>query len=179
LIIIIITGFIYKPGDINLASSFLVSFRQIFSIITSTLDLFFCSAFTKFILAIIYVIILTNRLKTIIPDNIIPTAEKAGLPTILLEFLFTVFTTRTATALEKVPGITTKIISAVGEAIKTIDSQVFKIIYLTNIIFRGLNIIIILYISNINKKLINNITRKFRSIKTIKKLSIKKKSNII
>jgi hypothetical protein len=50
---------------------------------------------------------------------------------------------------------------------------------LTNIIFEGLSIIIILYILNINKKLIDNITRKFRSTKVTKKLFIKKKSNII
>jgi hypothetical protein len=127
LIIIIITRLIYKPGDINLVSSFLAFFRQIFGIIASMLDLLFCSVLAKFILVIIYIIILTNRLKTIIPHNIIPAAEKAGLPTISLESLFTILTAGTAIVLEKILGITIKIISAVRKTIKIIDRRYLKL----------------------------------------------------
>jgi len=164
-------GLVCEPGDIGLASGFLAALRQIFGTIASMLDVLFCYTLANFILATIYVTILTNRLKTTVPDNVIPAAKEAGLPATSFESLFTALASGTAAALEKVPGITTKIISAVGEAMKTADSQAFKTVYLTSIAFGGLSIIAALCASNVDEKLTNNVARKFRGTKVTEEKS--------
>ncbi|KAF4625847.1 hypothetical protein G7Y89_g12321 [Cudoniella acicularis] len=161
LITIIMAGLVCEPGDIGLASGFLASLRQVFGTIATT----------------IYVTILTNRLKTTIPENVIPAAENAGLPTSSLDSLFAALTAGTAAALQKVPGITTDIIAAVGEAVKTADSQAFKTVYLTSIAFGGLSIIAALCASNVDEKLTDQVARRFRGTNNVDEVAIKGKAD--
>jgi hypothetical protein len=68
--------------------------------------------------------------------------------------------------MEAVPGITPKVISAVGDAIKVAYSQAFKTVYLTSIAFGGLSIIAALFITSIDDLMTDFVARKIRGVET-------------
>jgi hypothetical protein len=138
-------GLVCEPGEIGLASGFLASLRQIFGTIATT----------------IYVTILTNRLATTIPANVVPAAIAAGLPESSLTALFDALTSG---SFAEVPGITPSIILGVIDSLKVADSQAFKTVYLTSIAFGGCAIIAALFAQNVSERMTGHVARRIREL---------------
>lgn len=79
--------------------------------------------------------------------------------------------------MEGVPGITPRIIAAVGDAVKMAYSQAFKTVYLTSIAFGGLALIAALFITSIDDLMTDFVARKLRGMETKPPIPTDKKEN--
>ncbi|RAL02180.1 trichothecene efflux pump [Aspergillus ibericus CBS 121593] len=129
LITIIMCPLYCKPEDIGLASGFLGSAKQVAGTIATA----------------IYIAILDARIATTLPNTISTAATNAGLPSTSLTDLLDAVSVGTTTAYDAVPGMTTTILAAVAEAVKTAYSLSFRTVFLASIAFGGLSVVTALF----------------------------------
>jgi hypothetical protein len=150
LITIIIAGLVCRPGDIGLASGLLGSVRQVSGSVATS----------------IYVSILMNRLATTLPANVKPAVLGAGFPSDDLPALYAAIGAGSAAAMEKVPGITVKVLAALEDALKVAYAEAFQTVYLASIAFGGLAIIAAFFSRSIDDLMTGYVARKFRGTET-------------
>jgi hypothetical protein len=110
-----------------------------------------------FLTAAIYVAIYSARLTTDLPAAVVPAVEAAGLPATSVPALFAAMTN--ATALNEVPGISTKIIAAMGGAVMDANSSSFRVVYLSSLAFGGIAIISAFFATDLDKYLTNFVNK--------------------
>ena len=89
----------------------------------------------------VYLVILTNRMTTNAEDMIVPALLKAGLPESSPKDFLTALNSGVASAIEAVPGVTKKIISAGSEALVAAYTDAFQKFFLANIAFGALSVL--------------------------------------
>ena len=105
-----------------------------------------------------------HRIKITLPDNVIPAATSAGLPTSGLPELFAAIGEGTPTALGEVSDMSPKILAAVGEAVKTAYSQAYSTVFLASIAFGGLAIIATCCSKNTDIRMNNEVAKTLRAV---------------
>jgi hypothetical protein len=146
LVHIIMVGLCCEPGDLGLASGLLASARQVSGTIAAT----------------IYVVILENRVAAETATDVTAAALGDGLPKSSLPLLFEAIANGTASAMEAVPGISTKIEGAVAAAVTQAYTSSFKTVYLVSITFGGLAVIAALCTQNVEQYMTGSVARKLQ-----------------
>jgi hypothetical protein len=113
---------------------------------------------TYYFLAAIYTSILTNKLATNVPKYVAPAATSVGLPTSSLPGLFTGISTG---SFANVSGITSEILVAIAEPIKTAYARSFSTVFLATIGFSCLLVGSALLSPNVEDYLTSEVARKF------------------
>lgn len=134
---------LWEPQDIGLATGVLGSIRGMGGAIAQSL----------------YVTILTNKATTLTAKYVPAAAIGAGLPESSLTALFGGLATGDFSA---VPGITDKIIAAVGAASQHAYSGAFRVVFLATIPFTVLLVIGACFIPDMEKFLHNNVAKKLQ-----------------
>ena len=142
-----------RAEDIGLASGLLASIR---------------SAGGSIAVAV-YSSILSNRLLTTIPANIVPAVEQAGLPASQVPALLTAYKAGNVTA------YSSAVQAAVAAADPVAYTQAFKTVYLASLGFGGIAIIGCLFAKDAQKHLTNKVERKMNNVKTTKKEAVTEK----
>ncbi|KAJ5152785.1 uncharacterized protein N7482_009263 [Penicillium canariense] len=142
LITLIMCPLYCKPEDIGLASGFLGSAKQVMGTIAT----------------VIYIAILNNRVAATLPSEVSKAALNAGLPKSSLASLFEALSE--GTSMEKITGITEKIMLAVADAAKTAYSESFRTVFLVSITFGALSLIAALGSVSVDDKLDNVVAAK-------------------
>jgi hypothetical protein len=99
--------------------------------------------------AIIYTVVLTNRLAKAIPAFVIPAVVNAGLPASSASDFIAAFSIGPS-AFEKIPNITPNIIAVGTVAYKEGNASAYRTVFLTTIAFTGIAIIATLFLPNID-----------------------------
>ena len=86
-----------------------------------------------------------------LPKAVVPAVENAGLPASSVPALFAAMTNGTTAALEKVPGVSAKILGAMATAVQDANSQSFKVVYLSSLAFGGVAIISAFFATNVDE----------------------------
>ncbi|PWY72957.1 siderophore iron transporter [Aspergillus heteromorphus CBS 117.55] len=133
LITIIMCPLYCDPKDIGLASGFLGSAKQVAGTIATA----------------IYVAILDARIATNLPRDVSAAALKAGLPSSSVSDLLSAIDTD---AYDSVPGMTSTILSAVTNAVKTAYSQSLRTVFLVTIAFAAISVITALFSVPVDEK---------------------------
>lgn len=107
----------------------------------------------------LYVTILTNKATAYSAKYIPQAAIGAGLPPSSITALFAALATGDFTA---VPGITDKIIAAVGGASKHAYAGAFRMVFLATIPFTVLLVIAACFVPDMDKYLHNNVAKKLQ-----------------
>ena len=93
----------------------------------------------------------------------VPASVAAGRPETDVPSLLAALKAGSVTALEKIPSITSGIIAAAGDAMKTASAEAFQTVYLTSIAFGGLAIVAAFFTSSIDDLLTDHVARKLRN----------------
>ncbi|KAK5806086.1 hypothetical protein VI817_000344 [Penicillium citrinum] len=133
-----------KPEDIGLASGFLGSAKQICGTIATS----------------IYIAVLHGRVAVNLPRDVSAAALSAGLPGSSLSNFLDAFAIHKSSAIERVPGVTNRIIVAATDASKTAYSQSFRTVFLVSISFGVLSTIAAMLSVSVDDKLDNAIAAK-------------------
>ncbi|EPE10416.1 trichothecene efflux pump [Ophiostoma piceae UAMH 11346] len=133
-----------KPEDIGVASGLLASIRSAGGSLAVT----------------VYSTILSNRLLTTIPNNIVPAAESAGLAAGDAAALVAAYTHGNITAYS--PAIQAAVAGAIPEAY----TQAFKTVYLASLGFGGIAIVGCLFAKDAQEHLTHKVERKMHSVKS-------------
>jgi hypothetical protein len=134
---------LWEAQDIGLATGVLGSIRGMGGAIAQSL----------------YVTILTNKATAYSAEYIPAAATGAGLPASSLTALFTALTTGD---FSQVPGITDKIIAAVGAASQRVYADAFQMVFLATIPFSVLLVICACFVPDMDKYLHNNVAKKLQ-----------------
>ncbi|PYI08054.1 siderophore iron transporter [Aspergillus sclerotiicarbonarius CBS 121057] len=159
LITIIMCPLYCKPEDIGLASGFLGSAKQVAGTISTA----------------IYVAILDNRIAVDVPKDVSAAAVKAGLPSSSMTDLLEAVSAGTAAAYEAVPGMTTTILAAVMDAVKTGYSQSFRTVFLVSVAFGGLSVITSLFSASVDDRFTNDVAAKLSNAGASDEVFVEKK----
>lgn len=95
-----------------------------------------------------------------LPDEVSKAALNAGLPQSSVSDLVEAASGGSKAAMEKVPGITEKIMLAAGNAVKIAYSESFRTVFLVSIAFGGLSTIAALLSVSVDDKLDNLVAAK-------------------
>ena len=95
------------------------------------------------------------------PENVTPAALGAGLPASSLPDLYAGIT---AGSFTKVPGITSEIIAAVGNAVTQSYISSFKVVFYVTIPFSALLILGACFVPNMEKFLGNNVAKRLQGM---------------
>ncbi|KAK6218219.1 hypothetical protein LQW54_002973 [Pestalotiopsis sp. IQ-011] len=133
-----------KPADIGLASGLLASIR---------------SAGGSIAVAV-FSTILSNRVKSTVPELVGPPAVAAGLPE---NQVGTLTAAIIAGKLSYFPGLTPSIRAAVSAVLPTAYAQAFKTVYLASLGFGGIAIVGCLFSKDAQKHLTHKIERRMQS----------------
>ncbi|KAI1612560.1 fungal trichothecene efflux pump [Exophiala viscosa] len=98
----------------------------------------------------VYVVVLTNRLKTTIPAEVPKAVVAAGLPASSVVAFLTGFTTGD---FSNIPGLTPKILATGTAAYKLASAHAYSTVFLTSIAFTGVALIITIWAPNVDDKL--------------------------
>ena len=107
----------------------------------------------------LYVTILLNKATSYTVKYVPPAAIEAGLPPKSITALFGALATGDFTA---VPGITPKIIAAVGGASQHAYASAFRMVFLATIPFSVLLVIAACFVPDMDKYLHNNVAKKLQ-----------------
>lgn len=110
----------------------------------------------------VYSSILSNRLTDTIPNNVIPAAESAGLPTSQVADLLAAVTAKNLTSFSG------PVQAAVGEALPQAYAQAFKTVYLASLGFGGIAIVGCLFSKDAKKHLTDKVERRMHDGKASK-----------
>ncbi|KAL6404285.1 fungal trichothecene efflux pump [Ilyonectria robusta] len=111
----------------------------------------------------VYTSILSNRLTDTIPNNVIPAAEKAGLPESQASDLLTALTAG------DLSSFSDAVQAAVAGALPTAYAQAFKTVYLASLGFGAIAIIGCLFSKDAKKHLTDKVERRMHDGKATKK----------
>jgi hypothetical protein len=136
---------VIEPQDIGLATGVLGSIRSAGGAIAQAL----------------YVSVLTNKLTTYLPQEVVPAAISAGLPQSSIPDLFAGITAGNFSA---VPGITTAIEGAVGEAVTEAYIMSFKVVFYATIPFSVLLILAACFVPNMETYLGMNVAKRLQGM---------------
>lgn len=92
-------------------------------------------------------------------QEIVPAVEGAGLPASSLPDLFVAMRNGTTAALQTVPGMNDKVLSAFVLATKHAYAHAFKIVYLTTLAFTGVGTIAAFFITDVKEHLTNYVNK--------------------
>ncbi|OAL37367.1 hypothetical protein AYO20_03216 [Fonsecaea nubica] len=101
----------------------------------------------------IYSSIMNNKVADELAPRVAEAAVGAGLNPDNLESFIVALTTGSTAALGAIPNITPAIINTGAEAIKSVHSDAFRLVYLVSIAFGGIAIIAAAFVKNVDHKL--------------------------
>lgn len=149
LLALVLVPFTVKPGDIGLASGFQSSCRGISGTIATA----------------IYSTVLTNRNLKNIPTQVSKAALEAGLDPENVPQAVAAAGAATKAALDKVPGMTPSIKSAIQHGIRVANAQSFRTMFLVSLAFGITAVISAWFVSNMDKFLTDDVARKLQGVK--------------
>lgn len=104
-------------------------------------------SFGSILAVAIYATTLTNRLATTIPANVVPAAEKAGLPAASIPALISGLGGTTSLNSTAVPGITPHILNVASLAYRVANAQAYRTVFLASFAFGGLGLILCWFVA--------------------------------
>lgn len=134
---------LWEPQDIGLATGVLGSIRGLGASIAQAL----------------YGSVYSNKLTTEIPKQVIPAALEAGLPR---SEIVTLLKSIPLGRLASVPGMTDKIMAAVGQALVTANTHAFKLVFYATIPFASILFIASFFVPNFEKFLTHNVAKRLQ-----------------
>lgn len=106
----------------------------------------------------VYNCVLTNRIGKIVPQEVPPALTKAGLSASSVALLFRAFGAGTSDALQKVPGITPRIIEVGMEAYKKANIDAYRAVFYTTIAFAGVGVIVMFLYPDVDNMMTGELT---------------------
>jgi hypothetical protein len=134
---------VWEAQDIGLATGVLGSIRSLGGSIATAL----------------YSSVLANELKKNLPEYVVPAAADAGLPESSMGSLFAAITRGD---FSEVPGINSKIITAVSEALKMAYTNSFRVVFYTTIPFSVILLLSAFLVPDMKKFLSHNVAKKLQ-----------------
>ncbi|EXJ78178.1 hypothetical protein A1O3_09339 [Capronia epimyces CBS 606.96] len=110
--------------------------------------------------SVIYTVVLSNRLASTVPAQVVPAVTAAGLPASSVASFLTALTAGTPDAYAKIPGITNAILAAGQQAYKTANADAYRTVSLTTLAFGGLAIIASLFMGEVESRMTGEVTAK-------------------
>jgi hypothetical protein len=141
------TILIHDQREIGAAAGVAGSTRSIISTVAST----------------IYQVVLADRLKKTIPNEVVPAIMNAGLPASSITAYFAAVTAGTASAFEAVKGITPAIIAAGTRAYRIAYVEAFKTVFLTAIAFGVISILLACAVPNVEDLMTHDVAATLHS----------------
>ena len=94
-----------------------------------------------------------------LPQEIIPAVQDAGLPASSIPDLFAAVTNDSAAALEMVPGMSNGVLDALALATMQAQAHAFKVVYLATLAFTGIGLVAAFFITDVNSYLTNYVNK--------------------
>jgi len=138
---------IHDQREIGAAAGVAGSTRSIVSTIAST----------------IYQVVLADRLKKTIPNEVVPAITNAGLPLSSVTAYFAAVAEGTAAAFSAVKGITPTIIAAGTRATRIAYVEAFKTVFLTAIAFGVISILLACCVPNVEDRMTHDVAATLHS----------------
>jgi hypothetical protein len=108
--------------------------------------------------ATIYVVILTNRLTTTIPEKVPPALIAAGLPATSVADFLSAISVGTPAAFAKVEGLTDSIMATGLLAYKWANASAYQTVFLATIAFSGVTLILSFFAPNVDELMTDKVT---------------------
>lgn len=129
-------------------------------------------------MAAVFVAILNNKVPSEIASQVPIAAMAAGLPSSSLEDLFAAITAGTADSMESVPGISTKITSAVSQSLSDSYAAAYAYVYYAAVAFGILGLIAALCMKDYDSLLTSHVSRTIGQEGKLSSISEDKKNEI-